>query len=59
MKHLKFLGLALILIGAVLLVFSYFLGWSNTNSITAGSFVGMIAGIILYIFASKRCLDKN
>ncbi|MBE6293896.1 MAG: hypothetical protein E7090_04355 [Bacteroidales bacterium] len=59
MKHLKLLGLVLILIGAVVLVLSYFQGWSNSNSVTMGSLAGMIVGLIVYIFASRRCMDKN
>ena len=59
MKHLKLLGLVLILIGAVVLGLSYFQGWSNSNTVTSGSLVGMIVGLIVYIFASRRCMDKN
>lgn len=59
MNGIKFLGLALILIGAVVLVLSYFLGWSNTNAVTSGSLTGMIVGLIVYILAGKKCMEKR
>lgn len=59
MKSINFLGLALIIIGAVILILSYFLGWSNNNAITAGAFAAMVVGLVTYIIAGKKCMEKN
>lgn len=53
------MGLALIIIGAVILILSYFLGWSNNNAITAGAFAAMVVGLVTYIIAGKKCMEKN
>lgn len=59
MKGISFLGLALILIGAVALVVCYFQGMVNNNLITSGSFVLMLVGLLVYIFATKKHLEKR
>ena len=56
---IKNLGLALILIGAVILLLSYFLNWVNNNAVSVAAIVTMIAGLLTYIFASKKELEKN
>lgn len=56
---IKNLGLALILIGAVILLLSYFLNWVNNNAVSVAAIVTMLAGLLTYIFASKKELEKN
>ena len=58
-KSLKMLGLAIIIIAAVALILSYFLGWTNNNGIQAGSFVAMVVGLIIYIVFGKKQLDEQ
>lgn len=59
MKILKHLGLIVMLATALVLVLSYFYGWSNNNSITMGSLGIMILGLIMYVIGGKKSLDKN
>lgn len=59
MKGLSYLGLALVIIGAIALVVCYFQGLVNNNLITGGSFVAMLLGIITYVFASKKAMEKQ
>lgn len=58
MKAVKMISLALIIIGAALLVLSYFQGWVNDNGIIVYSFVAMIAGLVGYIISGRKCLEK-
>lgn len=51
---LKNLGLILIVIAAIVLVLSYFMGWNNINGVQFGAFGGMIVGLILYIWLNKK-----
>lgn len=55
---IKNLGLALILIGALVLFLSYILGWININAVNVGAFVAMIIGLITYIIAGKKELEN-
>ena len=50
----KYLGALIVIIGAILLVCSYFLGWKNNNSVQVGALVLMIVGLLLHIFLGKR-----
>ncbi|MBR5893339.1 MAG: hypothetical protein IKZ37_06880 [Bacteroidaceae bacterium] len=59
MKILKHLGLIIMLIAAVVLVLSYFQGWSNNNTITMSSLGSMILGLILYVIGGKKSLENN
>lgn len=56
---IKNLGLALILIGAVILILSYFMVWVNNNAVSAASVAAMIAGLIIYIIAGKKELENK
>lgn len=56
---IKNLGLALIVIGAVILFLGYFLGWVNNNTISVVAMVIMIGGLITYIIAGKKSLEKK
>jgi len=51
---LKNLGLIVIIIAAIVLICSYFLGWNNNNNVQFGSFGAMIVGLILYIVLNKK-----
>ena len=57
-SKIKNLGLALIVIGAILSISSHYLGWNNINFVNLGSVVLIIAGIITYIIASKKLLQE-
>ena len=59
MKALSYFGMALVLLGAAALVLYYFNGLINNNLIIWGTFAAMLVGIIVYVLASKKCLDKN
>lgn len=59
MKVLKHLGLVVMLITAVVLVLSYFNGWSNNNTITMSSLGAMVLGLILYVIGGKKSLENN
>ncbi|MBR3916414.1 MAG: hypothetical protein IKJ49_04635 [Bacteroidaceae bacterium] len=58
-NKLKSLGFALIIIGAVIIILSHFLGWNNYNSVNLGSVALMIAGLITYIKASKKIREQD
>ena len=51
---LKNLGIILIVIAAIVLVLSHFLGWNNINAVQFGSFGAMIVGLVLYIWLNKK-----
>lgn len=54
---LKNLGLVLIVIGAILLVLSYALGWVDNNLVNGGALFLMIIGLIAHIVLNKRYQD--
>ncbi len=56
---IKYAGLALILIGAVLLILSHFLGWNNINALNVGAYAGMVVGLVTYIIAGKKALEEQ
>ena len=58
-KSLKMVGLAIIVIAAIVLILSYFLGWTNNNSIQAGSLAALVVGLIVYIAFGKRQLNEQ
>ena len=43
-----------VILGAILLICSFFLGWNNYNGVQIGALVLMIAGLLLHIFLGKR-----
>jgi predicted phage tail protein len=57
-KYVQYSGLFLIILGALLLIASYFAGWNNINAVNVGSFAAMIIGLIAYIFGGKRDLEN-
>lgn len=54
---LKNLGLILIVIGAVILIVSFFMGDTNNNAILGGSLATIIVGLIAYIVLNKKYPD--
>ena len=58
MKVLKYVGIVVMLIAALVLVLSYFQGWSNDNTITISSLGCMILGLILYVIGGKKSLEN-
>ncbi len=58
MANIKNLGLALIIIGAVILILSHFCGWNNINALNTTTFAVMIIGFIAYIWAGKKALEE-
>ena len=51
---MKNLGINIIVIAAILLVLSHFLGWNNINFVQFGAMGAMIAGLVLYIWLNKK-----
>ena len=58
-SNLKALSLAIIVIAAVILILSYFLGWTNNNSVQFGALAAMIVGLIAYIIFGKKSLEAG
>ena len=56
---LKSIGLAIIVIAAIVLMLSFYLGWTNNNSVQFGALAAMIVGLIVYIIFGKRCLAEE
>lgn len=55
---LKNLGVILIVLGAVGLIASYYVGsLSSENSFTAGMLAVIIAGLVLHIVLNKKFVD--
>ena len=50
----KYLGALIVILGAILLICSFFLGWNNYNGVQIGALVLMIVGLLLHIFLCKR-----
>lgn len=55
---IKNAALALILIGALVLILSHFCGWNNINAVNVSAYVAMVVGLITYIIAGKRALEE-
>ena len=51
---MKNLGIIIIVIAAIVLVLSHFLGWNNINFVQFGSLGAMIIGLVLYIWLNKK-----
>ena len=58
-SKLKIAGIAVIIIGAILIILSHFLGWNNMNIVNFGSIALMIAGLVTYIKANKKILEEK
>ena len=51
---LKHLGIIIIVIAAIVMVLSHFLGWNNVNAVQFGSFGAMVVGLVLYVWLNKK-----
>lgn len=58
-SKLKIAGIAVFIIGAILIILSHFLGWNNMNIVNFGSVALMIAGLVTYIMANKKILEDR
>ena len=55
MKSLRqYGGLALIIIGAILLMVAYLVGWTSSNLVLLGGLLLIILGAILHVRAQKK-----
>lgn len=50
-------GKILMIIGAILLILSFFCGWNNNNAVLFGSIALIIAGIVVYIIMNKKNIE--
>jgi len=50
----KYLGAIIVILGAIVLICSHFLGWNNYNGVQIGALVLMIVGLLLHIFMGKK-----
>lgn len=50
----KYLGAIIVILGAILLICSFLLGWNNYNGVQIGSLAIMIAGLLLHIFLGRK-----
>jgi len=50
----KYLGAIIVILGAILLICSFFLGWNSYNGVQFGAMGLMIAGLLLHIFLGKK-----
>ena len=50
----KYLGAIVVILGAILLICSFFLGWNNYNGVQIGAIVIMLIGLLLHIFLGKK-----
>lgn len=50
----KYLGAILVIVAAIILILSFFLGGKNYNGVQIGAMVIMIAGILLHIYMGKK-----
>ena len=53
-NKIKYVGLALLVIGAIILLASQIKGWNNNNSVNFGAAATMIVGLITYVIAGKK-----
>ena len=55
---IKYVALAIILLGALTLILSYFCGWNNINAVNFSAYVAMVVGLVAYIIAGKKSLEE-
>lgn len=54
---MKYLGLLLIILGAIILILSYTFGCVDNNMVNGGALVLMIIGLIAHIILNKKYQD--
>jgi len=50
----KYLGAILVILGAIVLIISFFKGLNNFNGVQIGAMALMICGLLLHIFLGKK-----
>lgn len=50
----KYIGILMIILGAIVLVISHFLQWVDNNFVQFGALALMILGLIAHIFITRR-----
>ena len=50
----NYLGAILVIIAAIILICSFFLGWKDYNWVQIVAMIIMIGGILLHIFMGKK-----
>ena len=50
----KYLGAIVVILGAILLICSFFFGWNNYNGVQIGALSLMLVGLLLHIFLGKK-----
>lgn len=55
---IKYVALAIILLGALTLILSHFRGWNNINALNVSAYVAMVVGLVAYIIAGKKALEE-
>ena len=58
-KYIQLLWLAMIIIPAIIVVTGSFIGWQDINAINLSMLATIIAGIVVYVFASKQSLGAK
>lgn len=53
-SFLKYLGAIVVILGAILLICSFFLGWKDYNGVQVGALSLMIVGLLLHIFLGRK-----
>ena len=53
-EKIKYVGLVLLVIGAIILLASQINGWNNINGVNFGATAAMIVGLITYVVAGKK-----
>lgn len=51
---LKYLGVMVVILGAILLIISQLAGWNNYNGVQLTGIGLMVAGLIAYIVMNKK-----
>jgi membrane protein YdbS with pleckstrin-like domain len=54
---LKYLGIVLVLVGAIILIVSHFQGNTSNNTILSTSLVLMVVGLVSHIMINKHITD--
>ena len=50
----KYLGAIVVILGAIVLICSFFFGWNNYNGVQVGALALMLVGLLLHIFLGKK-----
>ena len=48
------IGIIITILGAILMILTFFCGWNNFNAVTGGALVLIIAGIVTFIITNHK-----